>query len=138
MVPRDARARPHPKGRDHEQRSRHGARRSRARLAQAVVSEQRAEAGGAAPGSDGGRSRTATSRARDGLVRLRAAHPAPGGDTTLVTFDDVTYRDCLSEKLSAGDDCTVIGSQCAGLGSPLARSAATPSRTRSLRASRSR
>lgn len=52
-----------------------------------------------------------------GLVRLRAVHPDASGDFRLVTFDDVTFGDCLSEQLSAQADWTTIGLECAGMGS---------------------
>ena len=51
-----------------------------------------------------------------GLVRIRAVHPAPNGDIQLMTFDDVSFGDCLAEHLAASADWQTIGFDCAGLG----------------------
>lgn len=55
-----------------------------------------------------------------GLVRVRAVHPDPDGDFQLVTFDDVSFGDCLGEHLAASADWTTIGIECAGLASKTA------------------
>jgi hypothetical protein len=55
-----------------------------------------------------------------GLVRVRAVHPDPDGDFQLVTFDDVTFGDCLTQQLDANADWTTIGLECAGVGSKTA------------------
>ena len=47
-----------------------------------------------------------------GLVRIRALHPDPAGDTVLKTFDNVTFNDCALQQTGwAG-----IGTACVGLG----------------------
>jgi hypothetical protein len=51
-----------------------------------------------------------------GLVRVRAVHRDPAGDTVLFTFDDSTFNACLGEQLNAGADWVTIGTVCQGLG----------------------
>ncbi len=51
-----------------------------------------------------------------GLVRLRGLHPQASGDYQLITFDSVTFSDCLNQQLSANADWTTIGIQCQGAG----------------------
>ncbi len=55
-----------------------------------------------------------------GLLRVRAVHPDPSNSFQLVTFDEVTFGNCLSEQLSADADWTTIGIKCAGVGSKTA------------------
>lgn len=50
-----------------------------------------------------------------GLVRLRGLHPQ-GSDYQLITFDSVTFGDCLSQQLAANADWTTIGMECQGAG----------------------
>lgn len=51
-----------------------------------------------------------------GLVRLRGLHPQGSGDYQLITFDSVTFGDCLSQQLAANADWTTIGMECQGAG----------------------
>jgi len=52
-----------------------------------------------------------------GLARVRAFHTDPtNGDVALVTFDDVTFSDCLNQQLGVGASWQTIGATCQGLG----------------------
>jgi hypothetical protein len=49
-----------------------------------------------------------------GLVKVRAVAKDPDGDTTLYTFDDITYTDCFAQYATQPWD--TIGTECQGLG----------------------
>ncbi|MBZ4395049.1 hypothetical protein OWM54_33225 [Myxococcus sp. MISCRS1] len=49
-----------------------------------------------------------------GLVKVRAVAKDPDGDTTLYTFDDITYPDCFAANVN--EPWNVLGTECQGVG----------------------
>lgn len=53
--------------------------------------------------------------AEGGVARVRAVAKPSSGDRVLTTFDEVTFQDCLTEKMDANESWMEIGIDCKGM-----------------------